>query len=56
MKNNSQIPFEVSVTLMYYVDDNGKYIFDDEEMHASLDEKLNEISLSINGLDLRSLN
>jgi len=56
MKNPKEIPFEVSVPLMYYIDDNGKYIFDDEEMHATLDERLNEISLTINGLDLRSLN
>lgn len=56
MKNPKEIPFEVPIQLMYYVDDNGKYIFDDEEMHANLDEKLNEISLTINGLDLRSLN
>ncbi len=54
--SNKEIPFEVSIPLMYYVDDNGKYIFDDDEMRAALDEKLNEISLEINGLDLRSLN
>jgi hypothetical protein len=27
---------------------NGKYIFDDDEMHAALDEKVNEISLTLN--------
>jgi hypothetical protein len=38
----------IEITLMYHINDNGKYIFDDEEMHAALDEKVNEISLTLN--------
>ena len=38
----------IEIPLVYYINDNGKYIFDDEEMHATLDEKVNEISLTLN--------
>jgi hypothetical protein len=41
-------PDTIEITLMYHINDNGKYIFDDDEMHAALDEKVNEISLTLN--------
>lgn len=41
-------PDTIEIALMWYISDNGKYIFDDEEMHAALDEKVNEISLTLN--------
>jgi phage pi2 protein 07 len=42
----------IEIPLVYYINDNGKYVFDDEEMHATLDEKVNEISLMINNRQL----
>lgn len=45
-------PDTIEIALMYYINDNGKYVFDDEEMHATLDEKVNEISLMINNRQL----
>jgi hypothetical protein len=46
--NKLKAPDTIEITLMYHINDNGKYIFDDEEMHAALDEKVNEISLTLN--------
>ena len=40
--------YTIEIPLVYYINDNGKYIFDDEEMHAALDENVNEISLTLN--------
>ena len=56
MKENPNIPSEIAVEVMYYIDDNGKYVFDDEEMHDTLEEKINEISLSVNRLGKTDLN
>lgn len=56
MSKNPNIPAEIAVPLMYYVDEYGKYVFDDEEMHDYLEEKVNEISLSVNRLGRDSLN
>ena len=56
MSNNPNIPTEIAVPLMYYVDDNGKYVFDDEEMQDYLEEKINEISLRVNRLGRDNLN
>jgi hypothetical protein len=53
---NNKIPTDIDIPLMYYVDDNGKYVFDDEEMHAALDEKVNEISLALNRYNKHNLN
>ena len=56
MKENPNIPSEIAVPVMYYIDEDGKYVFDDEEMHDTLDEKINEISLSVNRLGKTDLN
>ena len=56
MNNNPNIPSEIAIPVTYYIDDDGKYVFDDEEMHDTLDEKINEISLSVNRLGKTDLN
>ena len=50
--NKLKAPDTIEIPLVYYINDNGKYVFDDEEMHATLDEKVNEISLMINNRQL----
>ena len=56
MKNNPNIPSEIAVPVAYHINDDGKYIFDDQEMHETLDEKVNEISISVNRLNKQNLN
>ena len=56
MNKNPNIPSEIAIPVTYYIDDDGKYVFDDEEMHDTLDEKINEISLSVNRLGKTDLN
>jgi hypothetical protein len=56
MSNNRNLPTEIAVPLMYYIDDDGKYVFDDEEMRDYLEEKINEISLSVNMLGRERFN
>ena len=56
MKENPNIPSEIAVPVMYYIDDDGKYVFDDDEMLDTLEERINEISLSVNRLGKTDLN
>jgi hypothetical protein len=56
MKKNPDIPSEIAIPVMYYIDDDGKYVFDDDEMLDTLEEKINEISLSVNRLGKTDLN
>ena len=56
MNNNPNIPSEIAIPVMYYIDDDGKYVFDDDEMLDTLEERINEISLSVNRLGKTDLN
>lgn len=56
MKENPNIPSEIAIPVTYYIDEDGKYVFDDEEMLDTLEEKINEISLSVNRLGKTDLN
>jgi hypothetical protein len=56
MKKNPDIPSEIAIPVTYYIDDDGKYVFDDDEMLDTLEERINEISLSVNRLGKTDLN
>jgi len=46
----------IEIPLLYHINDDGKYIFDDQEMHETLDERVNEISIAVNRLNKQNLN
>ena len=56
MNNNPNIPSEIAIRVTYYIDEDGKYVFDDDEMLDTLEERINEISLSVNRLGKTDLN
>ena len=56
MKETPNIPSEIAIPVMYYIDEDGKYVFDDDEMLDTLEERINEISLSVNRLGKTDLN
>ena len=56
MNNNPNIPSEIAIPVTYYIDEDGKYVFDDDEMLDTLEERINEISLSVNRLGKTDLN
>ena len=56
MNNNPNIPSEIAIPVTYYIDEDGKYVFDDNEMLDTLEERINEISLSVNRLGKTDLN
>jgi hypothetical protein len=43
MENLNTPPLTIEIQVCYYLDDNGKYVFDEEEMKEELEQKLLEL-------------
>lgn len=42
-KDTKGVPFEITLNVYYYIDDEGNYLLCDEDMQKDFDEKLTDL-------------